>query len=92
MSDNITEQEKKLLEEFEKMLEEKDDDDFGFFIPGNQLNYPSEEDLEYPDEPPPLPKEVECKHKNRKKVVISANLKYWLCKDCGADWDFKDGE
>ena len=46
-----------LLAEFEKMLEEdeEDEDDFGFYrIP----MYPSWEDLEYPDEPPPIPKEA----------------------------------
>ena len=67
MSNNLTPEEiDELLAEFEKMLEEdsEDEDDFGFYqIP----MFPSQEDLKYPDEPPPLPKEA------RKKEKIKCN-------------------
>ena len=66
MSDNLKQKDiDDLLAEFEKMLKEneEDEDDFGFY----QLPiFPSQEDLEYPDEPPPIPekakekKEIKC--------------------------------
>ena len=76
----------KLLEEFEKMLEEQEED-FGFYYP----IYPGMEDLEYPDEdneeePPPLPKKVTCEHKNKKNIV-TMTMDFWVCDDCGEDWD-----
>jgi hypothetical protein len=59
MSNTLTQEEiDKLLAEFEKMLEEEEEDDFGFYqIP----MFPEPEDLEYPEEPPPIPKKVEKK-------------------------------
>lgn len=58
MSNHLTQDEiDELLAEFEKMLEDDDDDcdDFGLYgLP----KFPRQEDLEYPDEPPPIPKEV----------------------------------
>jgi len=75
--------------------EEDDEDDFGFYFPPHFVNYPTDKDLEYPskkkeekkekDEPPPIPKEATCKHKNKKKVIISATMKFWICKDCKTD-------
>jgi len=35
---------------------------------------------EYTD-PPPIP----CTHPNKYKNIISANLKFWACPDCGDD-------
>lgn len=29
--------------------------------------------------------DLECKHENKYKNIISANLKFYICKDCGAD-------
>jgi len=77
MSSYVDENTKKLLEEFERMLEED----------SSPFKYPLLEDLEYPDseEPPPIPEEVECKHLEKEKVIISNNLKYWLCKKCKKD-------
>jgi len=94
MSRDIDEEE--LLKEFEKMLgsmdEDDDEDDFGHYFPPSFVNYPGVKDLEYPeekkkkaDEPPPIPEEAKCKHSKKKKVVISANLKYWYCPSCKAD-------
>lgn len=84
-------EEEKLLKKFEEILNGDDCDDFGFFIPDNQISpsekikYPDSKDLKYPDEPPPIPDEVKCNHKNKKKVVISANLKFYICEDCKED-------
>jgi len=91
MSRTLTkEEEQELLRQFEEMLKEDSDDeleltDFAYY---NQVKYPDNEDLDYPeekDEPPPLPKKVTCAHKKKKKVIISHNLKYWYCPDCKAD-------
>ena len=91
MSDSMTDAEKKLLEEFEAMLNESDDqDDFGYFNPNFIYPYyPNDDDLEYPDEPPPIPKEAlkkdKCDHKETKKVYISNTMAYIMCKACKAD-------
>lgn len=76
----------KLLAEFEKMLgEDQDEGDFGFY-------YPTPEDLEYPEEPPPIPKEAletkeqkKCWHRKWKKVYYTHNKAYKMCVDCKKD-------
>lgn len=80
MSNSLSE--KELLEEFEKILNENDDDDdFGFFCPA----MPPDKDLEYPDEePPPVPKEVKCDHKDR-YINEAGGKKFYVCPDCKAD-------
>lgn len=90
MSRNLSDEEE-LLKEFERMLGSKidEDEDFGHYYPPSWVNHPkvpTKKDLEYPEvEPPPIPKKAKCKHENKKKVIISANLKYWFCPDCKAD-------
>jgi hypothetical protein len=96
MSRSLSDEEK-LLKEFEKMLgssdsHDDDDDDFGHYFPPHFVNYPTDKDLKYPDkkekqnnEPPPIPKKSLCEHKNKKKVIVSANLKFWVCEDCKKD-------
>ena len=91
MSDSMTDAEKKLLEEFEAMLNESDDqDDFGYFDPDFIYPaFPDSSDLELPDEPPPIPKEAlkkdKCEHKETKKVYITNMTAYIMCKSCKAD-------
>lgn len=78
MSNIMTPEQQRLMDEFEKMLNSNDDeqDDFEWY-------QPSDADLIYPDEPPPIPKEaLECLHENKKYIVISINMKYWFCPDC----------
>lgn len=60
MPNNLTQEEiDELLDAFEKMLED-DEEDFGYYgIP----KYPNKQDLNYPDEPPPIPKEARKKIK-----------------------------
>ena len=86
MSHTLTEEETdELLRQFEEMLNEETElelEDFGSY---NNIKYPDNKDLENPDEPPPLPNEVKCKHEKRKKVIISANLKFWICEKCKDD-------
>ena len=88
MSRTLTkDEETELLRQFEKMLEEDygeelELEDFGSY---NEIKYPDNKDLEHPDEPPPIPLELECKHKKRKKVILSHSLKYWYCPDCKED-------
>ena len=87
MSNTMTEAEIELLEEFEKMLSELKDDDFGFFEPDNSYpNFPNFDDF---DEPPPVPKEAlekgKCKHTEIKKVYISNNRAFLVCKSCEAN-------
>ena len=99
MSDSMTEEEKKLLEDIKNAPNEFEDnsDDFGFFDPYNTYPYyPDLSDLEFPSEPPPVPKEAlekdketleedKCKHKETKKVYITNHIAYVMCKACKAD-------
>lgn len=57
-----------------------DEEDFGTFA-----TYPSGVNSEYPDDPPPVPKESGCKHEKKKVVWISNNMKYLYCPSCKAD-------
>ena len=92
MSRTLTpEEEKKLLDEFEKMLSDFDDDsddDFGTFDFGIPT-YPHDEDLGYPDTPPPIPKEAlspnTCKHEKTKKVFYTTKEAYIMCVSCKED-------
>jgi hypothetical protein len=75
-----------LLKAFEEMLDSMDDFDFEFEDDGGYgiiHSYPKDEDLEYPDEPPPIPKEL-CKHENKEKKPLF-NSFYYKCKDCGEE-------
>ena len=88
--------EEKLLEEFEKML--NDQEDFGtydsdFVYPV----FPDFEDLEYPEYPPVIEDDEDdddkCKHKKTKKVFYTDMKAYIMCVDCKADlgdaeWSF----
>lgn len=80
--------EEKLLEEFEKMLEQED---FSTFDPDfNYPVFPDSLDLEYPEEPPPIPKKAKkekdgCKHEKTKKVYYTQNKAYIMCLKCKAD-------
>ena len=91
MSDPLTDEERILIEEFEKILSESDDeDDFGFFDTDNAYPaYPDLSDLDLPDLPPPILKEAieedECEHKDTKKVYITNMKAYIMCKTCKAD-------
>ena len=83
------EEQQKLLEEFEKMLNEtqEDQEDFGFFDP----SYPSYEDLEYPEFPPVIEKKgeekKECEHENKYLNKPIGNMQYWYCPDCKEEVD-----
>jgi len=101
MSRDLTDEEK-LLKEFEEMLgsldqagdHDDEEDDFGFYFPPHFVNYPTDKDLEYPeekkkekeekDEPPPIPKEAKCKHP-KKYINKSMSVYFWVCPDCKAD-------
>lgn len=81
MSDTMTEEERKLLKEFEDMLAE-DNEDFGYFDPVIET-----------EEPPPIPKEDivkaeaqrKCEHAEWKKVFYTQTKAYKMCIACKKD-------
>jgi len=91
----MNDEQDELLLEFEKMLEEIDDEeeydpseDFTLFDLESLPYWPNEEELEYPEEsdsPPPVPKKVICKHKNKREASVSDFDLFWYCPDCKED-------
>jgi len=101
MSDSVnSENEEELLKEFEKMLDgilpsgrkkELDKVVEPLLFDPDMNNYPmipGLEDLEFPDEPPPVPKKDskgKCVHKKTKKVFYTNTKAYKMCIDCKED-------
>jgi hypothetical protein len=88
---SLTPEQQKLLEEFEEMLNQYDEEDLGFY----GLTATKEWDFfDYDEEPPPLPvyEETEfkeetnkCKHLKTKIVFYTQAKACVICEDCKED-------